>query len=161
MRKKFDFCGIFATMFVAATIFTVSSCSQDDDYYESDMYTMAEPLETRAVEGGGGGTVLLRKDTMYTQYIFQFRPAQKDTAWVFGSTIDLRLFRANDELHAEIMAYGTPTPFPEDATGFGFFSVKDVYFTPSNSNPLMNEIWVSAEIGNNSYEGTVENILFH
>ena len=53
MKKKFNLCGIFSTMFVAATIFTISSCSQDDDYYESDMYTMAEPLETRAAEPGG------------------------------------------------------------------------------------------------------------
>ena len=54
VKKNFNLCGIFATMFVAATIFTVSSCSQDDDYYESDMYTMAEPSETRAAEPGGG-----------------------------------------------------------------------------------------------------------
>ena len=56
MKKKFNLCGIFATMFVAAIIFSVSSCSQDDDYYESDMYTMAEPLETRAgLEPSPGG----------------------------------------------------------------------------------------------------------
>ena len=80
MRKKLNFCGIvehspkvlsfgktqiylffrsltrtFATAFIAATIILVSSCSQDDDFYESDMYTMAEELETRAGEPGGGG----------------------------------------------------------------------------------------------------------
>ena len=59
MKKNINFCGIFAIMFVAAIIFSVSSCSQDDDYYESDMYTMAEPLEARAIlepnPGGGDG----------------------------------------------------------------------------------------------------------
>ena len=60
VKKKFNFCGIFSTMFVAATIFSVSSCSQDDDYYESDMYTMAEPLETRAAEPGEGNHTYTR-----------------------------------------------------------------------------------------------------
>ncbi len=56
MKKIFStLCGICATAFIVTTIFTISSCSQDDDYYESDMYTMAEPLETRAAEPGGGG----------------------------------------------------------------------------------------------------------
>ena len=53
MRTKLNFCGIFAIAFIAATIILVSSCSQDDDFYESDMYTMAEELETRAGEPGG------------------------------------------------------------------------------------------------------------
>jgi len=50
MRKFSNFCGIFATVFVTTTIVLLASCSQDDDYYESDMYTLAE-METR---GGGG-----------------------------------------------------------------------------------------------------------
>ena len=94
MRTKLNFCGIvehspkvlsfgktqiylffrsltrtFATAFIAATIILVSSCSQDDDYYESDMYTMAEKLETRAGEGGGGESgymkILAGTDTFY------------------------------------------------------------------------------------------------
>lgn len=32
--KKPNFCGIFATVFVAATVITLASCSQDDEYYE-------------------------------------------------------------------------------------------------------------------------------
>lgn len=48
--RKFSFCGIFATLFVTTTIILLASCSQDDDYYESDMYTLAE-MGTR---GGGG-----------------------------------------------------------------------------------------------------------
>lgn len=48
--RKFSFCGIFATLFVTTTIILLASCSQDDDCYESDMYTLAE-METRS--GGG------------------------------------------------------------------------------------------------------------
>ena len=40
--KFTNFCGIFATLFVTTTIILLASCSQDDDYYESDMYTLAE-----------------------------------------------------------------------------------------------------------------------
>lgn len=32
----------FCILFVATTIVLLASCSQDDDYYESDMYTLAE-----------------------------------------------------------------------------------------------------------------------
>ena len=51
----------FATAFVTTTIILLASCSQDDDYYDSDMYTLAE-MGTRLAEGGesgdpgGGGT---------------------------------------------------------------------------------------------------------
>ena len=48
---KTSFCGIFATLFVTTTMVLLASCSQDDDYYESDMYTLAE-MGTRL--GGGG-----------------------------------------------------------------------------------------------------------
>ena len=48
--KFTNFCGIFATVFITTTIILLASCSQDDDYYESDMYTLAE-MGTR---GGGG-----------------------------------------------------------------------------------------------------------
>ena len=48
---KTSFCGIFATLFVTTTMALLASCSQDDDYYESDMYTLAE-MGTRL--GGKG-----------------------------------------------------------------------------------------------------------
>lgn len=57
MKIKFkNFCGIFATLFVTTTMVLLASCSQDDDYYESDMYTLAE-MGTRLSGGdpGGGG----------------------------------------------------------------------------------------------------------
>lgn len=68
MKKILSYlCGICATAFIASTIITVSSCSQDDDYYESDMYTMAEPLETRAAEPGTGEPLMIAAgiDTFY------------------------------------------------------------------------------------------------
>ena len=57
MRIKSNFCGIFATAFIVTTTFVIASCSQDDDYYDSDMYTLAEKMETRSGgdPGGGGG----------------------------------------------------------------------------------------------------------
>ena len=54
MMKSQSFCGIFATLFVTTTIIFLASCSQDDDYYDSDMYTLAE-MGTRLAEGGEGG----------------------------------------------------------------------------------------------------------
>ena len=56
--KFTNFCGIFATVFVTTTIILLASCSQDDDNYESDMYTLAE-MGTRSGggdPGNGGGT---------------------------------------------------------------------------------------------------------
>ena len=58
MRKFSNFCGIFATVFVTTTIVLLASCSQDDDNYDSDMYTMAE-MGTRLGgkgEPGSGGS---------------------------------------------------------------------------------------------------------
>ena len=49
-----NFCGIFATIFVTTTIILLASCSQDDDYYESDMYTLAE-MGTRLGDPEPGG----------------------------------------------------------------------------------------------------------
>ena len=42
MKNFSNFCGIFATLFVTTTMVLLASCSQDDDYYDSDMYTLAE-----------------------------------------------------------------------------------------------------------------------
>ena len=57
MIKIPNFCGIFATLFVTTTMVLLASCSQDDDNYDSDMYTLAE-MGTRLGGGdpGSGGT---------------------------------------------------------------------------------------------------------
>ena len=51
--KKPNFCAIFATMFVAATVIMLASCSQDDEYYEDGLFTRADEMMTRAGEPGG------------------------------------------------------------------------------------------------------------
>ena len=60
MKNSKYFCGIFATVFVTTTMVLLASCSQDDDYYESDMYTLAE-MGTRLGDpepGGGEASVV-------------------------------------------------------------------------------------------------------
>ncbi len=59
--KFSNFCGIFATLFVTTTMVLLASCSQDDDNYDSDMYTLAEMGTRLGGEGGnpgGGGSSL-------------------------------------------------------------------------------------------------------
>lgn len=51
--KKPNFCAIFATMFVAATVIMLASCSQDDEFYEDGLFTRADEMMTRAGEPGG------------------------------------------------------------------------------------------------------------
>ena len=54
--KKTNFCGIFATVFVVATVITLASCSQDDEYYEDGLFTRADGMMMRSGgEPGGGG----------------------------------------------------------------------------------------------------------
>jgi hypothetical protein len=44
----------FATVFILTTTLTIASCSQDDDEYNSNMYTLAEKMETRSGGDPGG-----------------------------------------------------------------------------------------------------------
>ncbi len=72
MRKISNFCGIFATLFVTTTMVLLASCSQDDDNYDSDMYTLAE-MGTRLSGGdpGGGGPAPVNinvPDTVITEF---------------------------------------------------------------------------------------------
>lgn len=55
MKTKTNFCGTFAIVFMVATAIIITSCSQDDDDYNSDMYTLAEKMETRSGGDPGGG----------------------------------------------------------------------------------------------------------
>lgn len=76
MKTKTNFCGIFATTFMVATAITIASCSQDDDDYNSNMYTLAEKMETRSGGDPGGGTggealkILAGADTFYCRTFF-------------------------------------------------------------------------------------------
>ena len=52
--KKRNICGIFATVFAIATVITLASCSQDDEYYyDSEMFTRSEEMMTRGGDQGG------------------------------------------------------------------------------------------------------------
>ena len=51
--KKTNFFAIFATVFVAATVIMLASCSQDDEYHEDGLFTRADEMMTRAGEPGG------------------------------------------------------------------------------------------------------------
>ena len=40
-------------MFVVATVITLASCSQDDEFYEDGLFTRADEMMTRSGESGG------------------------------------------------------------------------------------------------------------
>mgnify|MGYP006916119153 CR=1 FL=1 len=184
MRTKLNFCGIvehspkvlsfgktqiylffrsltrtFATAFIAATIILVSSCSQDDDYYDSDMYTMAEKLETRAGEGGGTPNP---SDTLYTQYEFSFEsaPTCPYNAIPFTTLIDVKFYRENGEPVAKVLSYGFPVYNPLINYN-GTLDIQEIYFTPNRTNPFVYNMYANASIEDTVYVGMVENILFH
>jgi hypothetical protein len=69
MRKISNFCGIFATLFVTTTIILLASCSQDDDNYDSDMYTLAE-MGTRLGGKGDPGSGEGYNIPVYVTYFY-------------------------------------------------------------------------------------------
>lgn len=52
MKRK-NLSGIFSAVFVVATVITLASCSQDDEYYEDGLFTRAERT-IDDLEGGSG-----------------------------------------------------------------------------------------------------------
>ena len=52
MKRK-NFSGIFSAVFAVATVITLASCSQDDEFYEEGLFTRADEMMTRAGEPGG------------------------------------------------------------------------------------------------------------
>ena len=71
MIKFSNLCGIFATVFVTTTVVLLASCSQDDDNYDSDMYTMAE-MGTRLGGGDPGGGEAPRPPKIYTCTVVKY-----------------------------------------------------------------------------------------
>ena len=69
--KKPNFCGIFATVFVVATVITLASCSQDDEFYEDGLFTRAEDPDAalRSIACLGKGRVKLRFTYNYDIYM--------------------------------------------------------------------------------------------
>ena len=56
--KRANLSGIFATALIAVTIFTLASCSQDDEYYEDGLFTRADEMMTRSGgDPGEGGEI--------------------------------------------------------------------------------------------------------
>ena len=186
MRTKLNFCGIvehspkvlsfgktqiylffrsltrtFATAFIAATIILVSSCSQDDDFYDSDMYTMAEELETRAGEPGGGYTPTpISNDTTTATHEFLFSPTNNDTAKVFITNIEMKLYKDSGKPVADIIGHSTPTYIPYIPYE-GFLRVDNIYLVPDSDHLFMYKMYASAYIRDTIYKGVVENLLFN
>ena len=69
--KKTNLSGIFAAALIAVTIFTLASCSQDDEYYEDGLFTRAEDPDAalRSIACLGKGRVKLRFTYNYDIYM--------------------------------------------------------------------------------------------
>ena len=88
MKIKFkNFCGIFATLFVTITMVLLASCSQDDDNYDSDMYTLAE-MGTRL--GGKGDPGDGETPNPKTQMEFIEAGQKDDTLHVSGFPLKIK-----------------------------------------------------------------------
>ena len=147
MRKISNFCGIFATLFVTTTMVLLVSCSQDDDNYDSDMYTLAE-MGTRLGGGdpGGGGPAPVNinvldsvteenifyfyPDTVFNSSNFQHSPFVAINPSLYGGTyieagVEMVLRRINDVPTVTsftgypIQIVSSPTPASTDSI-FGF-----------------------------------------
>ena len=119
-RKKFS--GIFAAVFAALTVFTLASCSQDDEFYEEGLFTRADEMMTRAGEPGGytptpPTQTPVPGDTLERAYVFHFGPNEPvygDSLPAFDVSIDVRLFKRKSadgiskELVAEMIGHGMP-----------------------------------------------------
>ena len=117
--KKRNLSGIFATALIAVTIFTLASCSQDDEYYEDGLFTRADEMMTRSGEQGGGTPtpppptlVPVSEDSVYSSYTFAFEPdghhAFEDSLMSFNINIQVLLYRTNGNITVEKMSYSTP-----------------------------------------------------
>ena len=69
--KKTNLSGIFAAALIAVTIFTLASCSQDDEYYEDGLFTRADDPDAalRSIACLGKGRVKLRFTYNYDIYM--------------------------------------------------------------------------------------------
>ena len=95
MVKFTNFCGIFATVFMVATAITIVSCSQDDDDYNSEMYTLAEQMSTRGYgdpgNGGGNSTDTTSSSTPRQYYGGDITDQQKVTICNTIVLLDVKL----------------------------------------------------------------------
>ena len=187
MKRK-NFSGIFSAVFVVATVITLASCSQDDEYYEDGLFTRADEMMTRAGEPGGytptpPTQTPVPGDTLERAYVFHFVPdvsGYNDRLPSFDVSIDVRLFKyqyedeegnIEEELVAEMIGYGMPYNYVYKPGGsFGVldasFSVNGVYL--ELDSPLDNRFKLCASGGIDglngtisSYKGEVPNTIFY
>ena len=164
----------FATIFMVATAITIVSCSQDDDDYNSDMYTLAEKMETRSGgdPGGGGGytptPIRIPNDTIETTYEFTFNSIPPYDGVKFTAHILTRLYRNEEGPVADIISYTPPYYMYvvhqgqwEYQSYNGILNINGIYFEHSESSPLMYEMCASASLVDTLYVGKVENCLFY
>ena len=128
--RKFSFCGIL-----------LASCSQDDDYYESDMYTLAE-METRSGGGDPGGgqpsPVITNVDSITVDCDFCFFPDDVFNSSTFQHSpivaIDPSLYGSTYiEVDAEVtMKRVNNVP---QVTSFSCMPAVMVYYPPTGNNP--------------------------
>ncbi len=115
--KKTNFCGIFATALIAVTIFTLASCSQDDEYYEDGLFTRADEMMTRSGEQGGYTptpptiSTLIPEEGLSRPFTFMFTPTDPvyaDSLPTFSSNIDVKMFRTDTSIGVEMIEYSQP-----------------------------------------------------
>ena len=85
--KRTNLSGIFAAVFVAATVITLASCSQDDEYYEDGLFTRADEMMTRSGGDPGEGGEISYFNRVYSVGEKQLHFFRK------GSTVELRSTR--------------------------------------------------------------------
>ena len=93
MKKIKNFCGIFDTVFVTTTMVLLASCSQDDDYYDSDMYTLAE-MGTRLVGDGEDTSPAFSKIADMDSVLIDFKNMMGHT--VNSTKVRLYILATND-----------------------------------------------------------------
>ena len=137
--KFSNFCGIFAIVFVTATIILLASCSQDDDYYESDMYTLAE-MGTRLDGGGESGALFPLMEGYFTESV-QWK---RRTADSLGNNIESHVVTCNINLRVVYNPHN-----PHDGVYYDGF-VNDTVFDANingGSNVVKNNIHFWATLG--------------
>ena len=154
---KTSFCGsIFATLFVTTTMVLLAACSQDDDNYDSDMYTLAE-MGTRLGGGdpGSGGpapvninvpdsvteenVVYFFPNQVFYSSSFQHSPLVAINPSLYGGTyieasVEMVLRRINDVPTVtsftgySIQLVSSPTPASTDSI-FGFINGSEFLYS--------------------------------
>ena len=177
MKTK-NFCGIFATVFAIATVITLTSCSQDDEYYyDSEMFTRSEEMMTRGGEQGGytPTPTPVPSDTTYTSYLFKFEaddPTKKDSLPTFDVNINVKLYREDGNIAVKMITYNVPQNFSDPHSLKGSISMNvesfiagGVYFEPNPVLPNRYKMCASGSMLDNfarvyNFKGVVENYVF-